>query len=157
MAYLTYEEYVAYYPDADEATFKRLDFEAERILDYQTTGIDNVRKLKVAFPTDADDANIVKQCIIRMVNILQTLEELDSVAVGHAVQYGGTVNSVSSGSESISFGSGNGTALLEASKSPEAKAQLLKNTIKLYLSGIEDANGVNLLYMGRYPKCIKTE
>ncbi|MBR2680495.1 MAG: hypothetical protein IKE23_07045, partial [Exiguobacterium sp.] len=61
------------------------------------------------------------------------------------------VASRSSGSESISYASNVSTSLIEATKSEDAKMALLSRTARFYLAGVEDANGVNLLYMGAYP------
>ena len=66
------------------------------------------------------------------------------------------ISSVSSGSESVSYATGSaarsGTTAIDAAVSdPGARARLLDDIVRRYLSGVKDANGVNLLYMGRYP------
>lgn len=152
MAYLDYTEYVMYYPET--ADFERYEFQAELYLNKFTTGIDNVKKLKVAFPTDEQDATAVKYCIAQLVN---TLIEIDQATKGLGVVVDangmhGPLASVSSGSESMSFSAnGGGSSIIEAAKSASAKNALLRDIVKSCLSGVTDKNGVNLLYMGRYP------
>ena len=65
------------------------------------------------------------------------------------------VASKSAGNESISYvtSSNTGTATLidKCLADKEAQKQLYSDTIRDYLSGVADDNGVSLLYMGMYP------
>ena len=54
-------------------------------------------------------------------------------------------------SEEIGEGQAEATAIDKALSDKAAEAQLYTDTIREYLSGVSDANGVNLLFMGRYP------
>ena len=62
----------------------------------------------------------------------------------------------SAGNESISYsGAGDlakSSSIAAAVADPQAREKLYRDTVTDYLSGVQDANGVNLLYMGRYPR-----
>lgn len=150
MAYITEADYEALYGAIDTAEFDRLAYDASRFMDRMTTGIDNVKKLKTAMPTDEDDAEAVEMCCAKLISLMKTIESAD----GFVTREDGTVvskavSSISSGSESMSFG--NGSSMSAAASDVKVRDTLFADTVKAYLSGIEDANGVNLLYMGRYP------
>lgn len=164
--YVDYEYYKSIYGDKaiPEADFNRLSWDACRKLDVATTGIDNVRKLKAAFPTDEDDAESVKRCVCELVSIAYKLEQAEQTAQnakGYITREDGSlqgkvVSSVSAGNESISYsvsgGSGSSATMIDKALSDKAvQEQLYRNIITEYLSGVADANGVNLLYAGRYP------
>lgn len=156
MAYVTFENYNGLYPDnATETEFNNLEWEARRIIDAHTTGIDNVRKLRVAFPTDEQDAETVKRCMCKLIKLLHDIETAEKsrglVKRGDGTVTSGVVSSVSSGAESISYAADGGTALDAAVGNISARNKLLSQTVREMLSGTLDANGVNLLYMGRYP------
>lgn len=162
MSYAEFDLYQSLYPCADESTYHRLSWEAARELDRQTTGLDNVRKLKIAFPADEEAAEAVRRCECELVHLMAQIEEAEKVrqeAHGLVQQEDGTVKgkvvtSVSSGSESISYSTGGNTgttAIDAAAGSTAARNVLFADTVRKYLSGVTDANGVNLLYMGAYP------
>lgn len=158
--YITYTEYTALYGTVEEHVFNRLAFDACRVLDIHTTGIDNVKKLKTAFPTDEYDALAVKQCAAKVVNLLFQIQEAENasnqargyVATANGFQ-GKVISSITAGNESISYatGSSSKTAIDNAVLDKAERDKLLRDTVREYLSGVTDANGVNLLYMGRYP------
>ena len=149
MAYIKKNRYVELYGDIDSFEFERLSFDASRLMDKMTPGIDNVKKLKTAMPTDEDDAEAVMMCCAKLISLMQTIEAMDGAVIREdGTVISKTVSSISSGSESMSFGGG---ATSAAATDITARNTLLADTVKAYLSGIEDANGVNLLYMGRYP------
>lgn len=166
MAYVDYEYYKSIYGDKalPEADFSRLLWECEKRVDNLTTGVDGVRKLREAFPEDEDDAEAVKRCICKCVEIAGQIEAAeqrirDSQAT--IMREDGTVSSAlvtsrSAGSESMSFASGSGSSLgstlidnVLADKAAQEK--LYADTVREYLSGVTDANNVNLLYAGLYP------
>jgi hypothetical protein len=157
--YLKYEDYQNLYDPMDEKTFNRLAFAACRYLDRFTAGIDGVKKLKVAFPVDEDSASAVKHCAAKIVNLLFQIQEAEtSASVGRGYEKtesglrGKVVSSVSAGNESISYSSGSQITAIDAAVSDlAARDNLVSKTIRQYLSGVQDANGVNLLYMGVYP------
>ena len=162
MAYIDYEYYKSLYGEEkmQESDFNRLLWDAEREVDKATTGIDGIKKLKVAFPSD-DDGEIVKRCIAELVNFLQRLElaENNANSFFEYVQredgtlQGKVVSSVSAGNESISYAVGRSadTAISNAIKDLHSKDVAVYQFIASRLSGVSDANGVNLLFGGRYP------
>lgn len=157
--YITYNDFVAVMgADLSTADFNRYEFEAEMILDRFTTGIDNVKKLRVAFPTDEIDAEAVRRCVIALTDAVCRFDRADKAAVSlTGTSTGGVVSSVSSGSESISYATGTASSAMAAGvQSLEGRNTFYQDIIKTYLSGREDANGVNLMFMGRYPICIST-
>lgn len=150
MAYITKEKYEALYGAIDSSAFERLAYDASRLMDTMTTGIDNVKKLKTAMPTDADDAEAVEMCCAKLISLMNNIESAD----GFVTREDGTViskavSSISSGSESMSFGGA--SSVSGAIADSNVRKRLYQDTVKAYLGGIEDSNGVNLLYMGRYP------
>ena len=167
-AYIDYEYFKTLYPDIPEEVFNRLSWEACRKMDAATTGIDGVRKLAVAFPVEEYAAECVKRCACELVSVLYQLKqarENAAKASGYTETANGlqgkVISSISSGNESISFSSGSSgssaTVIDKALSDKAAEAQLYTDTIREYLSGVADANGVNLLFMGRYPYCVRKE
>ena len=144
----------------DQRTFSRLAIRAGRYMENATTGIDGYRKLRNAFPTDELDARTVRQCETDIINLLYDIECADETArsmSGYVKRDDGTVvgkniASVSAGNESISYSASTAAATYTAAVTDEtARMKMITDCIKTYLSGVPDANGVNLLYMGEYP------
>ena len=79
MAYVDYEYYKSLHGEKaiSEADFNRLLWDAEREIDKATSGVDNVRKLKVAFPTNEEDAETVKRCVCALVEFLKQIEDAE--------------------------------------------------------------------------------
>lgn len=162
--YITYYDYKAIYWDEDvtEEDFNRLGFKAQRVLDDLTTGVDGVRKLAVAMPTEEYAKECVVRCLCELVNLSARVEATRNAGAA-AKQADGTVaasnavTSVSSGAESKTFASGSAvsSAIRDAAGSTAAERQLYAATVREYLSGIEDANGVRLLFGGRYPVALE--
>lgn len=169
MTYIDYPFHTSLYgDDISEADFNRLSWESRRKLDVATTGIDGVKKLKVAFPVDEDDAEAVKRCACALVEILYRIkqaEEAARIASGYTETENGlkgkVISSVSAGNESISYAVGSNatsaTFIDKALSDKGVQEKLFSDTIREYLSGISDANGVNLLFMGEYPYRIRKE
>ena len=164
MAYVDYEYYKSLYGEEKaipETDFNRLLWDAEREIDKATSGVDGVKKLRVAFPTSDYDAEVVKRCVVELVNFLYKLEEAENNAnsVGQYTEradgslQGKVVSSVSAGNESISYAVGKSadTAISNAIKDLHSKDVAVYQFITSRLSGVSDANGVNLLFGGRYP------
>lgn len=159
--YITFDDYTKLYDPIVERVFNNLAFDACRVMDMHTTGIDNVKKLRSYFPTAEEDAEAVKRCAAKMVNTLYHIQQAEIAAIesrGYESteqgMRGKVISSVSAGNESISYATGNSsaTAIDAAVKDKNARDKLLADIVWEYLSGITDANGVNLLYMGRYPR-----
>lgn len=162
MPYITFGEYSALYDPMEESLFNRLAFDAFRIMDIHTTGIDNIKKLKTYFPTDEDDAEAVKHCAAKLIYTLNQINQAEVTALesrGYEStdqgMRGKVISSMSSGSESISYttgGNASATVYDAAAKDKTARDKLLAEIVWEYLSGIPDANGVGLLFMGMYPR-----
>lgn len=164
MGYIDYEYYTGMYdnPDITEKEFKRYVYDVEKRIDSLTTGVDNVRKLKIAFPVDEEDAESVKRCLVAMIDLTHRIKKAEKTmeaARGYTERSDGSmqgriVKSVSSGNESITYSAGNESSMSIIDKALADKKmqnQLYRDMAIEYLSGVADANGVNLLYMGRYP------
>jgi hypothetical protein len=156
--YITYEEYTALYDPIEEKVFNQLVYDACRHIDRHTTGIDGVKKLKIAFPTDDDSVQAIKRCAARITNLLvQLMEAEKSASMGRGYAENGNtlqgkvVSSVTSGSESISYSMPKDASIDKAAADKGEASKLICATIRDYLSGVTDANGIYLLYMGRYP------
>ena len=157
--YITYEEYTALYDRIEKKTFNRLAYDACRSIDKLTTGIDGVKKLKVAFPQSEEDAEAVKRCAASVVQVLAKIQEAEQsaswvrgyVATPEGIR-GKIVTSVSAGNESVNYSAGQSTEIDRAAFDKAVANKMIDAIIRDYLSGIKDANGVNLLYMGVYPR-----
>lgn len=108
--YITYEEYLKWFDPIDQTIFNRLSFEACRVMDKYTTGLDGVRKLRDYFPTDEADAETVKFTAAQLVDFLYQCHEAEQTAAtgrGYAETESGirgkVISSVSAGNESISY------------------------------------------------------
>lgn len=148
-----------------EKDYNRLAWEACRLIDNLTSGVDGIKKLRIAFPADENDAEAIRRCVCKLVDIanqIETMEKASNAARGFVEREDGTmiskkITSVSSGSESIHYASDTaaGSAISVAASDVSARNALYASTIREYLSGAKDANGVNLLYMGRYPYVLR--
>ena len=159
--YITFTEYAGLYGNIDEDIFNRLCREACRAMDIHTTGIDNVKKLKVAFPADEDSSETVKYCAAKIINLLYQIHEAETAAAlvrGYTETEQGLqrriISRIESGNEAISYSETkiNNTVIDVAVSDRSVRDKLVADVVRECLSGIEDANGVNLLFMGRYPR-----
>lgn len=134
-----------------ETDFNRLSWEACRKVDALT-----LNKLKFAFPTNEDDAEAVRRCVCKLIEIAGQIEAANkrvSEGQGYITDESGAlrgkvVSSVSSGSESISYTAKaeGGSTLIDAVLSDKAaQERLYRDTVREYLSLIRDSNGVDLL------------
>lgn len=161
--YADYSDYISYGRDLPEADFPRYAFKATRIMDLYTTGIDGVRKLATAFPVDEHDAQAVRVCFVELVDYLYTLDTLEAeaeAAQGYEKTADGlrgkVIASRSAGNESIYYGTASSTGSAQTARQRavsdlQQREQMVTEIITRGLSGVRDANGVNLLYMGSYP------
>lgn len=162
MAYVDYEFYNSIYGEESmpETDFNRFLWESQKRIDRFTFG-----KLKFAFPTNEDDAESVKRCLCALVEIAYQIDQANKrveQGQGYVVDSttgdirGKAVSSVSSGSESVSYTakSESGSTVIDAVLSNKtAQNSLYRDTVKEYLGGVNDANGVPLLYAGiPYPR-----
>lgn len=158
--YIKMDEYTELYDAMDKKTFNHIAFEACRIMDDHTTGIDGVKKLQQYFPVNEYDALAVKHCAAKLVNILyqiQVAEKAAAMGRGYTDTEQGLqrkiISRVESGSEAISYSEikTDNTAIDLAAANTSERFKLLASVIRESLSGVTDANGINLLYMGPYP------
>lgn len=133
--------------------FTHFGRKAERRLDVITGN-----KLQFAFPKKKKDKEAVKDCFCELVEFLYQLDSYQSTAMDSAgvveqddgMVRGKVVTSISSGSESIGYsakGSAD-TSLMEAAKDKKVADAMINSMVRDGLSGVPDANGVNLLYAG---------
>lgn len=161
--YIKNNDYTALYEPMEEKVFERLAYDACRHMDRLTTGVDGVKKLRVAFPAEEDAATAVKHCAARIINLLHQIQEAEqsaALARGYAQTANGlqgkVIASVSAGNESVSFAAGSTqkTAVDLAVSDVAAKRRMIADIVREHLSGVADANGVSLLYMGVYPYAV---
>lgn len=165
--YVDYEFYKKLYgSDAvSESEFNRFSWDASKKIEHYTTGADGVKKLQVAFPTDDNGMESVKRCVCALIDLMSNINQAEQNlrnATGFIQKEDGSVQgkvitSVSAGNESISYSAktSNTSPVDEAVSDRTKREQLFADTIREYLSGVTDANGVNLLYMGIYPYVVK--
>ena len=77
MAYADYSRYTSIYGEGSisEIDFNRFSYDASRYMDYCTTGVDGVKKLKIAHPTDADDAEAVIRCACALIHDMSEMPQ----------------------------------------------------------------------------------
>lgn len=160
--YISYEEYSELYDGMDSMQFNHFSFDAFRVMDRHTTGVDNVRKLKSYFPTDESDAQAVKRCAAKIIHTMHQIQQAEAtMASGRGYEStehgmrGKVISSVSAGNESISYSTGGsaGESVIDlAVRDKHTRDKLISDIVREGLSGVADANGVNLLYMGPYPR-----
>lgn len=154
--YITRAEYAELYDEMDEKVFLRLAKDAFRVMDIHTSGVDNVKKLKVFFPEDENDVESIKHCAAKLINTMEQVQKAETAVSGfESTDYGvrsKVISSISAGNESISYATGSTSAVDEAAKDITARSKLYANIVCEYLRGVSDKNGVSLLYKGAYPR-----
>lgn len=159
--YVTYSDYLSLYGEKiTEETFNILAFDACKVADKVTAGVDGIRKLKVAFPTDEDDAETVKRAICGVIDLMAEVSNMEkklqatgdySVDIDGNIRYK-VIDSVSDGSESIHYAVGTGSTLASTLVADyNARKAIYLDIMKEALRGARDDNGVNLLFAGMYP------
>lgn len=144
MAYADYEFYKnEYHGDTiAESDFLKWADKASRQMDVFT-----FRRLLSAYPTDEYTDKQIKLCVCELAEkIMETDKYLEASALtkdGHA----SIVKSVSAGSESITYATGE-TVYANVIKDDRSRKAFYRVTLTDYLSGLTDANGVCLLYAG---------
>ena len=168
MKYVTLAEYNQFYSDEITAQdFNRFVIGASSLSDALTTGVDGVKKLKIAFPTDEADSEVVKAAICGVIHLMHEISSLENTVAsgqGYVTREDGTVlgktiTSISSGSESISY-SASASGQTQASVlvgDSEAQNKAYRTILEEGFRGIQDKNGVNLLYRGIYPLDVSEE
>lgn len=109
-------------------------------------------RLSFAFPEQEHHAERVKKAVCAVAEVLCSVDLHRQAQLPRRGEDGtlrGPVASLSSGQESISFGTGAAaSAYAGAAQSEEALQALIARTAAKYLSNVPDACGINLLYAG---------
>lgn len=163
MAYTDFEFYATTYHGnvVPEADFPRIADRASDFLDVITFD-----RLVDGLPDDERAKTKVQKAVCAVAEKLYELELAEKQA-NAAAQAGGSsgtsggatsgiISSRSSGSESISYaslsdtasGAKNWSAVYQAAGDETLTNNLLYSAARLYLTGVKDNNGVNLLYAG---------
>lgn len=163
MAYTDFEFYATTYHGnvVPEADFPRIADRASDFLDVITFD-----RLVDGLPDDERAKTKVQKAVCAVADKLYELELADkqalSAATGGTSSSGssgatsGVITSRSAGSESISYASpsemANGaktwSAVYQAAGNPQETNKILESAARMYLTGVKDNNGVNLLYAG---------
>lgn len=148
MEQASFDEYKALYgEELDQAGYDRLAWQAKRAMDSVTTGVDGVRKLAAAPPTEEYGVQAVKRCQMALVHMLHETEAAAVTVVrADGTVTGRAVTSITAGAESVTF-----AAPAAVSGDRTEQQRVLRQTAEEYLDGVADANGVPLLYGGKYP------
>lgn len=161
MSYVDYDFYKSRFAgEATEAEFNRYLWDAELYIDKATTGADGIKKLMVAFPADEYSAVAVKRCACELLELIRSvgmfaknLEKATGLVDGGNGLRKNMISSVSAGTESVSYATNQVESVVSklASADFKERSRAYTELVSERLSGIFDANGVNLLYMGKYP------
>lgn len=144
MAYADYDFYKnEYYGDTiAESDFPKWADRASRQIDVFT-----FRRLLSAYPEDEYTDKQIKLCVC---DLAQKMMETDKYLKASALNEEGhssIVKSVSAGSESITYATGE-TVYASVIKDECSRTAFYRLTLTEYLNGLTDANGVCLLYAG---------
>lgn len=159
--YITFSEYAELYGAIQQPLFNRLAYEASKYIDRYTTGADNVKKLRTYWPSNENAVEAIKHCAAEIVFVLLQIQEAEqsaSLSRGYVQtengMHGKVISSVSAGNESVSYTVANtqATAYDLAASDIISRDKLIRDIVRKHLTGETDANGVNLLYMGVYPR-----
>ena len=110
-------------------------------------------RLTFAFPTVEAHIEKVKKAVCAVAEALFYIDLQRKAATARVTEdgeYRGSVASISSGRESISFSVNSASASVYAAAAANAAEQnkLIGSIVAKYLANIPDANGINLLYAG---------
>lgn len=146
MGYTSYEFYKnKYFGSAiDEDDFQQWNEKASRQLDVFT-----FRRLRDAFPEDAYTKEQIELCVCELAEKMMEMDKYlkaSTIQTGTAGMVSGMVKSVSAGSESITYATGE-TVYANALKDGNVNEFYQEIAVK-YLEGLSDANGIHLLYAG---------
>lgn len=144
MAYADYDFYKNEYSGNTiaESDFLKWAEKASRQIDVYT-----FRRLQTAYPTDEYTDKQIKLCVCDLAEkMMETDKYLKASALneeGHA----SVVKSVSAGSESFTYATGE-TVYASVIKDDRSRKAFYRVTLTEYFNGLTDANGICLLYAG---------
>ena len=143
--YLTFAEYTGYGGTLTQAAFNNYEPEAERIIDWYTFN---------RLTTEQDIPERVKQCMMKLISLLQMRDDLVSglaaTSSGSGSSSAAAIRSQSNDGVSISYNTIESSDLYNSLKL-ETKDNQFEMTIRFWLNGIKNSAGRNLLYRGIYP------
>lgn len=135
--YLTFDEYQQYGGTLEEATFQDLAFEAESVINWWTF---NRLQNEETYP------EAVKRCVYKLISLISDRQK------AMIVDASGTNGVATAG---ITGESNDGVSTTYNTLSASEAANTLKDemhlAIRMYLQGIKNSLGHNLLYRGVYP------
>lgn len=149
MAYADYAFYMEKFfgDELTEGTAQKWLERASDYLDIITFG-----RLTFAFPTVEAHVLKVKKAVCALAEALCAIDLQRKATAPQASADGsfrGTVASVTSGKESITYASGENSSVYgRAAADVSEKNRLLRSIAISYLANIPDAHGINLLYAG---------
>ena len=140
----------------------------DRIADRASDFLDTITfdRLADGLPSDERAATKVQKAVCAVAEKLYELELAEKQANAAALAgassgtsggaTSGVIASRSAGSESISYaslsdtasGAKNWSAVYQAAGNPQETNRILESAARMYLTGVKDNNGVNLLYAG---------
>lgn len=144
MAYADYEFYKnEYYGDTiAESDFPKWADRASRQIDVFT-----FRRLLSAYPEDEYTDKQIKLCVCDLAQKMMETDKYLKASVLNEEGHSSIVKSVSAGSESITYATGE-TVYASVIKDERSRTAFYRLTLTEYLNGLTDANGVCLLYAG---------
>lgn len=158
--YVSAEKFAELFPNAASDAYDRFVWDAQKYVDNATMTVDGTKKLQIAFPTDEDDAEAVQRCVSAVINALSEVDaarQAANAASGYVSTENGyrsaNIRSVSAGGESITYAADDAieTDVAKAAKSNGELKAYVMTIVESYLRGVQDDNGVNLLFGGCYP------
>lgn len=154
MSYITEDAYKNIFGEISSADFLRFSAKAERVMIDHTTGVDGFEKLNEAPPTDEDVLTCLKLCTGDLIHAMSMIADAEKssgmIRRSDGSMSPAVVSSVSSGSESITYSTGD-NELSSVVVDLKKRSALFAGIVRDWLAGTKDANGINLLYMGEYP------
>ena len=136
--YLTYDEYRQFGGTLDETTFTDYAFEAESQINWYT--LNRLMKMETV------DTK-VKQCVYQIIKRIQSVNDFQSGGSnrGELSTFNAGITGQSNDGVSIKYN------VLSASDCVDMIKGDIARTIKIYLQGVKDNLGRNILYRGVYP------
>ena len=135
--YLEYSEYTSYGGTLDEATFNKIEYEAEAYVNWYTF---NRLKIEETYP------EAVKKCMYAIIDLINNKMNTLNAGSGEGSGAGtGAIASQSNDGVSVSYN------VLSAKELIDSSDKELKDIIQRYLQGVRNNLGYRLLFRGIYP------
>jgi len=137
--YLTYDQYEEYGGTLDETTFNQLEFEARAVIDWWTFN-------RLHRETEYSEA--VTRCMYKLISLIAEKQQamiVDATPSESNTSVRAGIASESNDGVSTTYNT------LSAKEAVDAMGTELQTTVRMYLTGIYNSLGQNLLYRGLYP------